>query len=149
MARETVHDLPPVNPPVGDDSKSDDFETESTAPVTSSSLTPAAAKMADGKIHEMLEFFKKTIVIDGERALIMTLVDCLVSTIPEVEIPTVRDSTVICFESHLIAGLGLPPNMFLVTIMSNHGCGLVHFNPNAIAALSCFTMPCECWLEIV
>jgi hypothetical protein len=28
------------------------------------------------------------------------------------------------------------------------GCELVHFNPNAIATLSCFTMLCECWLGI-
>jgi hypothetical protein len=28
------------------------------------------------------------------------------------------------------------------------GCELVHFNPNAIIALSCFTMLCECWLGI-
>jgi hypothetical protein len=27
-------------------------------------------------------------------------------------------------------------------------CKLVHLNSNAIAALSCFTMLCECWLEI-
>jgi hypothetical protein len=29
------------------------------------------------------------------------------------------------------------------------GCELVHFNLNAIIALSCFTMLCEYWLEIV
>jgi hypothetical protein len=56
------------------------------------------------------------------------------SSIPEVEFPTVDDSNVMCFESHLIAGLGLPPSKFLVTIMSNLGYGLVHFNPNAITA---------------
>jgi hypothetical protein len=27
-------------------------------------------------------------------------------------------------------------------------CELVHLNPNVIIALSCFTMLCECWLEI-
>jgi hypothetical protein len=56
------------------------------------------------------------------------------SSIPEVEFPTIDDSNVMCFESHLIAGLGLPPSKFLVTIMSNLGYGLVHFNPNAITA---------------
>jgi hypothetical protein len=30
--------------------------------------------------------------------------------------------------------------------MSHLGCELVHFNPNVIAALSCFMMLCECWL---
>jgi hypothetical protein len=32
--------------------------------------------------------------------------------------------------------------------MNYLSCELVHFNPNAIAALSCFTMLCECWLGI-
>jgi hypothetical protein len=48
----------------------------------------------------------------------------------------------------LIAGLGLPLSKFLFAIMNFLGCELVHFNPNAIATLSCFAMPCECWLEI-
>jgi hypothetical protein len=92
--------------------------------MTSSSLTLVAVKMADGKILEMSKFFKKTTVTEGERAAYHDfgwLSDSLVSTIPEVEIPTVHDSTVICFESHLIGGLGLSPSKFLVTVMSNLG----------------------------
>jgi hypothetical protein len=54
----------------------------------------------------------------------------------------------LCFESHLIAGLGLRPSKFLVSIMNFLGCSLIHFNPNALAALSSFTMLCECWLRI-
>jgi hypothetical protein len=67
------------------------------------------------------------------------------STVPEVDVPTTHDSTVICFESHLIAGLGI---QFLFAIMNFLGCELVHFIPNAIAALGCFSMLCECWLGI-
>jgi hypothetical protein len=63
-----------------------------------------------------------------------------------VEVPTVDNSTVVCFKSHLIAGLGLPLSKFLVSILNFLGYELVHLNPNAIAALSCFTMLCECWL---
>jgi hypothetical protein len=70
------------------------------------------------------------------------------STVPEVDVPTTHDSTVVCFESHLIGRLGLPPNKFLVAIMNFLGCELVHFNPNDIVALSYFSMPCECWLGI-
>jgi hypothetical protein len=72
----------------------------------------------------------------------------LISSIPEVDVPTNHGSTMICFDSHLVAGLGLPSNKFLVAIMNFLECELVHFNPNAIAALSCFTMLCECWLGI-
>jgi hypothetical protein len=55
---------------------------------------------------------------------------------------------VVCFESHLVAGLGLPPNKFLMAIMNFLGCERVNINPNAIAALSSFTMLCECWQGI-
>jgi hypothetical protein len=72
----------------------------------------------------------------------------LISSIPKVDIPTTHSSTVVCFESHLVSGLGLPPSKFLVAIMNFLGCELMHFNLNAIAALSCFTMLCECWLGI-
>jgi hypothetical protein len=72
----------------------------------------------------------------------------LISSILEVDVPTTHSSTVVYFESHLVAGLGLPPNKFLVAIMNFFGCELVHFNLNTIAALSCFTMLCECWLGI-
>jgi hypothetical protein len=61
----------------------------------------------------------------------------------------VDNSTVVCFESHLIAGLGLTPSKFLVSILNFLGCELVHLNSNAIAALSCFAMLCECWLGII
>jgi hypothetical protein len=48
----------------------------------------------------------------------------------------------------LIAGLGLPPSKFLVTIMGYLNYELFHFNPKAISALSTFIMLCECWLGI-
>jgi hypothetical protein len=60
----------------------------------------------------------------------------------------VDNSTVDYFESHLTAGLGLPPSMFLVSIMNFLRCELVHLNLNAIIALSCLTVLCECWLGI-
>jgi hypothetical protein len=76
------------------------------------------------------------------------LTNDLESSISEVNVPTVDGSPIVCFESHLVAGLGLPPIKFLVAIMNFLGCELVHFNPNTIAALSCFSVLCECWLGI-
>jgi hypothetical protein len=70
------------------------------------------------------------------------------SIVPEVDFPTTHGSTVVYFESHLIARFGPPPSKFLVAIMNFLGCELVHFNPNAIVALNCFSMLCECWLGI-
>jgi hypothetical protein len=72
----------------------------------------------------------------------------VISSIPKVDIATVEGSTIVCFEPHLVVGLGLPPNKFLVTIMGYLNCELFHLNPNAISALSYFLMLCECWLGI-
>jgi hypothetical protein len=107
--------------------------------------------MADRKILEMSDFFKKTIVTEEERLAYHRfgwLTGNLISMIPEVNVPPVHDSTTICFESFLIVGLGLPSSKFLSSMMNFLGYELVYFNPNAIAALSCFTMLCECWLGI-
>jgi hypothetical protein len=68
--------------------------------------------------------------------------------IPKVDVPIVHDSTSICFESYLIARLGLPPSKFLSSIMNVLPCELVHFNSNAITTLSCLAMLYECWLGI-
>jgi hypothetical protein len=66
----------------------------------------------------------------------------MLSSIPEVDIPNVHNSYILCFESHLLAGLGIPPSKFLAVIMNYLGCSLVHFNVNEIAALSSFMMLC-------
>jgi hypothetical protein len=146
MAEGTAHDLPPVNQQADNDTKRDSG-VESTAPVTSSSPTLGAIKMTDRKISEMSEFFKKTTVTDEEHHTYHDfgwLTGNLISTVHEVNVLTVHGSTILCFESHLITGLGLPPSKFLAAIMNFLGCELVHFNPNDIAALNCFTMLCEC-----
>jgi hypothetical protein len=150
MTAESADNLPITDKPLGDDAQSDS-RVESAAPATSSSPTLAATKMADEKVPEMSDFFKKTTVTQEEREAnhrFGWLTGSLISTIPEVDVPTVHDSTIVCFESYLVVGLGLPPSKFLSTIMNFYGCELVQFNPNAIDALGCFTMLCECWLGI-
>jgi hypothetical protein len=62
--------------------------------------------------------------------------------------PTIDRTNIVCFESHLMCGLGLPPSEFLVSILNYLGCEIIHLHPNAIAALNCFSMLCECWLDI-
>jgi hypothetical protein len=106
---------------------------------------------AKGEIHELMDFFKGTTISEEELQAYHSrgwLTGNILSSIPEVDIPTVAGSSVLCFESHLLAGLGLPPSKFLAAIMNNLGCSLVHFNGNAIAALSSFVMLCVCWLRI-
>jgi hypothetical protein len=107
--------------------------------------------MADRNVPEMSDFFKKTTVTEEDHLAYHRfgwLTSNLLSTIPEIDVSTVHDSTIVCFESYLVAGLGLPPSKFLSSIMNFLGCELVHFNPNVIATLSCFAMLCECWLGI-
>jgi hypothetical protein len=150
MAAETAHDLPIVDTPIGDDAQSDSG-AKSAAPITSSSPTLAATKMADKKVPEMSDFFKKTTITKEERLAYHSfswLTGNLISIIPRVDVPTVHDSTIICFESYLIGGLDLPPSKFFSSIMNFCGYELVHFNTNAIVVLSCFVMLYECWLGI-
>jgi hypothetical protein len=147
MAEETINNPPPVNPSANDDDAKNDYRSESIVRATSSSPTHGPALMVDGKIPEMFNFLKKMTVMDIERQGyhdLGWLAGNLFSSIPEVDVPTVGSSIVLCFESHQIVGVGLPPNKFLVSIMNFLGCSLIHVNPIAIAALSSFTMLCEC-----
>jgi hypothetical protein len=103
-----------------------------------------------GEIHELADFKKTTVTEDDRRVYNDRgwLTGNLVSFIPEVDVSTIEGSTIICFESQLAAGVGLPPNKFLSSIMNYLRCSLVHLNSNAILALSSFVMLCECWLGI-
>jgi hypothetical protein len=67
----------------------------------------------------------------------------LSSTI-DLEFLTIDKIVIVYFESHLMAGLGLPPSKFLVSILNFLRCELVHIKPNAITALNCFNMLCKC-----
>jgi hypothetical protein len=145
MAEGPAHDPNPVNPSADDDTGIDSG-MESIA-ITTSSPTRGTALMTKGEIPKLSDFFKKMSVTEEERGAYHNCgcpPDNVISTIPEVDIPNVKGSTIVCFEVHLVAGLGLPPNKFLVTIMGYLNCELFHFNLNAISALSSFVMLCEC-----
>jgi hypothetical protein len=146
MAGEVDQTLDATDTPAIDEGRNDSG-AESNAPVTSSSMTLAVIKMADNKVPNMADYWKKSTITEVDRQAyhdFSWLTSNLMSIVPEVDVPI----TVVCFESHLIAGLSLPPSKFLVAIMNFLGYELVHFNPNAITALRCFSMLCECWLEI-
>jgi hypothetical protein len=119
--------------------------------MTTFSPTRGATRMVAGEIPELTDFFKKTIGTEDDYRAYH---DCgwltgnLVSFIPEVDVTTVEGSTIICLESQLAAGMGLPPSKFLSSIMNYLGCSLVHLNTNAVSTLSSFIMLCECWLGI-
>jgi hypothetical protein len=119
--------------------------------MASSSPNASAAKIVDDTVPSMSEYWNKSMISEADRKDYHSfgwLIGNLESTVPTVECPTVDGTTVVCFESHLIAGLGLPPSKFLVAVMGFLRCELVHLNLNTIAALSYFTMLCECSLGI-
>jgi hypothetical protein len=150
MADTTVHaPAAPVAPPSADDSGHD--SGEESAAMAASSPTRGATRMVAGEIPKLTDFFKKTTVIEDDHRAYHDcgwLIGNLVSFIPEVDIPTVVGSTIICFKSQLAAGVGLAPRKFLASIMNYLGCSLVHLNSNVVSSLSSFVMLCECWLGI-
>jgi hypothetical protein len=151
MADTTVHaPAAPVAPSASAEDLGHDSGVESAA-MAASSPTRGATRMAVGEISELTDFFKKTTVIEDDRRAYHDrgwLISNLVSFIPEVDVPTIEGSTIICFESQLAVGVGLPPSKFLSSIINYLGCSLVHLNSNAVLALTSFVMMCECWSEI-
>jgi hypothetical protein len=147
MADTTVHaSVGPVAPSASDDDSGHNSGAESVAMMTSSP-THGATRMVVEEIPKLIDFFKKTIVTEDDRRTHHDrgwLTGNLVSFIPEVDVPTVEGSIIICFESQLAAGIGLPPSKFLSSIMNYLGCSLVHLNTNVVLALSSFIMLCEC-----
>jgi hypothetical protein len=89
------------------DNKSE-FRMESDVPATSS-VTLAAIKMVDNQIPKIADFWKKSNVFEANCQTyhgLGWLTGNMISSIPEVDIPTTHGSTVVCFVSHLADGLG-------------------------------------------
>jgi hypothetical protein len=148
MATESASNPPPTNSSIDDDARVD-FRAESTTMTILSSPTHGTSLMVKEEIPELTDFFKEITISEEELQAYHNhgwLTGNVLSSIPEVDVPTVHGSSILCFESHLLDGLGLPPSKFLAAIMNYLGCSLVHFNANVIVVLSSFVMLCECWL---
>jgi hypothetical protein len=120
---------------------------ESDATPASSSSNDATCTMVKQAILMLQDYCKKSSVTEADHAAYHTtdlLSGGVISSISDLEFPTVDKTTIICFESNLTAWLGLPPSKFLVSILNFLRCELVHLNPNTITTLSCFSMLCKC-----
>jgi hypothetical protein len=150
MVGEANHTLLATGDTTASDPKVATGVESDTAAVSSSSN--AATQTIAKKVTPMLyEYWKKSMVTEANHAAyhaVGWLPGGVISSISDLEFPTVDNTTVVCFESHLIARLGLPPSKFFVSILNLLRCELVHLNLNAITALSYFTLLCECWLGI-
>jgi hypothetical protein len=102
MANTSVpHPTSPSAPSINDDDSGYNSAMESAAMVTSFSPTRGVIKMDEGEIPELADFFKKTIVTEADRQAyhdLGWLSGNLISFIPEVDVPTIEGSTVLCFE---------------------------------------------------
>jgi hypothetical protein len=117
---------------------------ESDVAVASSSSNVVIAKMAKKDVPVLTDYWKKSMVTELDRSAYHITGWLLGEVESFIEFFMVDNTTVVCFESHLVAGLGLPPIKFLISIMNFPMCELVHLNLNSIVAPSYFTMPCEC-----
>jgi hypothetical protein len=138
MAKESASNPPPSIPSIDSDAGSDSG-VESTAMITSSSLTRSTSLMAKGEIPELTDFFKGTTISEQQLQAFHNrgwLTANVISTIPEVDVPTVYGLTILCFMSYLLVRLGLLPSKFFATTMNYLDCSLVHFNANVLAVLS-------------
>jgi hypothetical protein len=101
MTDTTVH--APAVPSASADDSGHDSRAESTVMAASSSPTCGATRMVKGgdyRAHRLLQEDDRRAYHDHG-----WLTDNLVSFIPEVDVPTVEGSTIICFESQLSAGI--------------------------------------------
>jgi hypothetical protein len=92
MATESASNPPPTNPSIDGDARSDS-RVESTAMMTSSSLTRGASLMAKGEIPKLTDFFKGTTVSEEELQAYHNhgwLTSNMLSSIPEVVVPTIH-----------------------------------------------------------
>jgi hypothetical protein len=104
MGDTTVHaPAAPIAPSASADDLGHDSGVESAA-MTASSPTRGVTRMAVGEISELTDFFKKAIVTEDDRRAYHDrrwLTGNLISFIRDVDVPTIEDSTIICFESQL------------------------------------------------
>jgi hypothetical protein len=105
---------------------------ESDIVATSSSSNVATEKTANKDMPVLTDYWKKSLVTEADRFTYHFagwLPGGLESFIPDLEFPTIDNTTVICFESHLIVGLSLPPSKFLISILNFLMCELVRAGP--------------------
>jgi hypothetical protein len=125
---------------------------ESEVASSTSSSTMANQTMPRKEIPPLYQYWKVPMVMDIDIIAyhdIGWLPGVLVCTPTTLDFPMIDRTNIVCFDSHLMCGLGLLPRKILVFVLNYIGCELVHLHPNAISALSCFSILCECWLGIL
>jgi hypothetical protein len=148
MPIETIQ----TTPTTGDAARSGSMGgTRVESNTSSSSSNVAMQTIAKKKVPMLYEYWKALMITEaGLSAYHISdwLPGGMLSSTTNLEFPTINKTNIVCCESHLMVGLGLPLGKFLVSILNYLRCELVHLNLNAIIAHSYFSMLCECWLRI-
>jgi hypothetical protein len=111
MAGETDQTLHVTGEAITDEIKTAS-RVESDVQVASSSSNVVVEKIANKTTPMLSDYWKKSTVTEADRSPHHTtgwLGGGLEYFIPEVDVSMVDNSIVVHFESHLVAGLGLPP----------------------------------------
>jgi hypothetical protein len=133
--------------PGSKDATGAEIETASASP----SFNVATQTMVKKEVPKLFEYWKVPMTSKKDLAAYHAT-GChpcvMLSSTTDLDFPTIDKTIIVCFESHPMCGLDLPPSKFLISILNYLGHELIHLNPNAIAVLSCINMLCECWLGI-
>jgi hypothetical protein len=126
-------------------------DAEHEATFASSSSNMVIQTMVKKEVPKLYEYWKAPTTTKKDFSAYYAtdwLSGVMICSTTSLNFATIDRTNIVCFESHLMCGLGLPPIKFLVSILNYLRCKLVHLNPNAIATLSYFSMLCKCWLDI-
>jgi hypothetical protein len=122
MAGEADQVLHATDEPTVDETKSASG-AESDAPASSSS-NPAVKKMANMTTPSMSGYWKKSMITEDDHSAYHAtgwLGDGLESIVPTVVYPTLDCTTVVCFESHLIASNPTVNQRSMAQVIANSG----------------------------
>jgi hypothetical protein len=112
--------------------------TESETASTSYSSNMAIRTMAKKEVPKLYEYWKApTITEKGLSAYhaVGWLLGVMLYSTTSLDLPTIDQTNIVCFESYLMCGLGFPRSKFLVSILNYLKCKAIHLNPNAIGKI--------------
>jgi hypothetical protein len=115
-----------------------DVDSETASASSSSNAT--IQTMAKKEVPKLFEYWKAPTITNKDLTAYHAagwLPGVVLCSTNFLEFPTIDQTIILCFQSHLMSGLGLPPRKFLVSILNYLGCELVHLNLNAVATLNC------------
>jgi hypothetical protein len=101
------------------------------SPSSLSSLTIADQVIVENKVPNLYEYWKSPTVKEEDLSKFHEarwLPDDLVCSPTSLDFLIIDRTIIVCFESYLMCGLGLPPSKFLVAILGYLGCELIYYN---------------------